>query len=178
MRGLAVCYKHGGATKAAREKGLRNVEIQKAEKADLRLLEKFSADIDENVSVIDQYDRALAVSVAWLEICKQQLESLDTVAFETKAGERKLDARINLFERSLDRVEKFMSNAQHLDLEERRVRVTEIQARQIIEAWHRATTELFDNLRTALPPDQHHLLAGVEKQAPDIARRALTTAVH
>lgn len=178
MRGIKVCYKHGGATQAAREKGLRNIEIQEAERRDLRLLEQFRAEVDPNLSVIDNYDRALAVSVAWLEICQQQLEALTSVAFETKAGERKLDARIALFERSLDRVEKFLNNAQHLDLEERRVRVTEAQKTEVAKAWQRATQDLFARLRAALPPDALQALATVEQAAPEIARKALTEGPH
>ena len=176
MRGLKVCYMHGGATPAAREKGLRNVEIQAAEKRDLRLLERFGAEVDPNISVLDQYDKVLALSVAWLEICQQQLEALTSVAFETKAGERKLDARITLWERALERTEKFLNNAQHLNLAERKITVTEQQQALVAEKWQKATVLLFERLRTALEthPEALQALGLVEQEAPEIARKVLT----
>ena len=175
MIGLAVCYKHGGATKAAREKGLRVKAQQDAEKADLRLLASFQAEVNTDIPVIENYDRALSLAVAWLDICTQQLEALTAATFETQAGDRKLDARINLFERALDRVEKFLGNAQHLDLEERKVRVTEAQQAEVAEAWGRATVELFARLRAALAafPGALLVLQPVEDDAPEMAYRAL-----
>lgn len=178
MKGLEVCRKHGG--KSAQAKGLERWEREQAERQALKLLEKYEVDIDPTRPTLDEYDRALAMAVGWLDICQQQMQDLDSIAFETKAGERKLDARINLFERALDRVEKFLANAQHLDLDTRRVQLNELQVASLAQVWNAWLAE-YTTLLASLLPDTEAVrtaLTQAQTQAGEIAARHLRRTAH
>lgn len=146
MTGLNVCHTHGGANPVAKEAGLRRAAEAKAEAKAMKLVERYEAKLDPNIDFIEQYRKVLLTSLAWVDICQQQLEDLTSVDFTTKEGDRKLDARIALWERALDRAEKFLTNAQHLNLDERSLRIKEAQNNELATLWRAWATDLLDEI--------------------------------
>ena len=90
-----------------------------------------------------------AESVALLGALRTMVANLDDIRYATKSGEQ-LRAEVGLYERALDRAEKFANNLARLGLEERAVQVTEAQA-------HLLATMVVDVLNAhelALSPEQ------------------------
>ena len=174
-KGLEVCGYHG-ANKAAIAKGRQRWELEKQEARTLQLVQKYAADVDPNLSVVDQYQRALASAVAWNQVCQQQLEELSSATYLTQAGDAKLDARITLYERSLDRVEKFLGNAQHLKLDETRVQIEAIKLRKLAEVWQGWVAALFGILKARFPEHKAELDRVLRDDVPPLVREHLTDA--
>lgn len=173
LKGLEVCRFHG-ANKAAIAKGRQRWELEQQEARTLQLVQKYAAEVDPNLSVVDQYQIALANAVAWNTVCQQQLEALTDTLHINQSGDAKLDARIALYERSLDRVEKFLNNAQHLKLDETRVQIEAIKLRKLADVWNGWVQDLFGVLRKRLPGERETLDLVAREDVPRLAREHLT----
>jgi hypothetical protein len=90
-----------------------------------------------------------AESVALVGAFRTMVAGLDGLRYSTGTGEQ-LRAEVGLYERALDRAEKFVNNLARLGLEERVVRVTEAQAAALASL----VTEVLDAPELALMPEQ------------------------
>lgn len=69
---------------------------------------------------------------AFQAACAQRVNALNAIRYEaTGAGTEQTRAEVALYERSMDRAGKFLDVLMRSGFEERRVRVTEVQARQM-----------------------------------------------
>jgi hypothetical protein len=90
-----------------------------------------------------------AESVALVGAFRVMVADLDGLRYQGGAGEQ-LRAEVGLYERALDRAEKFANNLAKLGLEERAVKVTEAQAGVLATL----VTEVLDSPELALTPIQ------------------------
>ena len=90
-----------------------------------------------------------AESIALVVAFRAMVADLDDYRYSTKTGEQ-LRAEVALYERALDRAEKFANNLARLGLEERVVRVTESQVHTLASM----VGEVLDAPELALSPEQ------------------------
>lgn len=173
MIGQTVCQSHGGAAKVKKAAGLRRRETEIQEARMLTLVQKHQAEVDPNLPVQEQYQRILGTIVAWLEVCQQQVEELTSPSFITQAGDVKLDARIALFERSMDRAAKVLADAQHLKLDETRVRIEAVKKQRLADLWNTWVQGLFALLKKRLPEQRALLDQVLRDDVPKITRDTL-----
>jgi hypothetical protein len=94
---------------------------------------------------------------AWQQVCRAQLDEVGSVTTITAAGFEQLRAEISLWERAIDRVERFATSMARLGLDDRIValneRISQAQGVVIYEATVAALTEL------GLDPDDERVRA-------------------
>lgn len=137
--GLEVCVAHGAKTKAAVAKAERVV-------AERRFQASLEAEGYRQIPPEELPEVGLDVisrAVAWMEYFSEQVELLrgDYRYTGSGAGAEQLRSEVQVFERAMDRVQKFVTEWARLGLDERRVRVSEIQAGRVSDfakAWARA----------------------------------------
>lgn len=175
IRGLTVCRTHGGNAPAARAAAARRVAEHEAELKALRLAERYEADIDPDADMVDHYRRLLATALAWNQICEQLIAELPAIDYTTAAGEKKLQHAVSIFERSLDRAEKFLNNAQHLNLEERNTRAREAQVIALGTLWRTWSQDLLHHIahRIAHHDDATAIMADITTDAEALAKQHL-----
>jgi len=76
---------------------------------------------------IEALQELAAEAVALKDHFAARLKALEQLRYQSGAGEQ-LRAEVGLYERALDRAQKFLADLARLGLDERRVRVTEAQA--------------------------------------------------
>ena len=165
MIGQTMCQSHGGASKVKKAAGLRKREVEVQEARMLTLVRQ-EAEIDPNLSVQEQYQRILGTIVAWMDVCQRHLEQLDSATFMTGAGDVKAHAIVTLWERSLDRGAKVLADAQHLKLDESRVRIEAAKKQRLADQWSAWSQALFTLLKKRLP-EQASLLDQVFREDVD-----------
>lgn len=79
--------------------------------------------------------------VAWKNVMAEKVNELSSLRYSTEGGEQ-LRAEVALFERAMDRCEKFLTAMARLKIDERLVAIEEGKARLIAEAVRAALAEL------------------------------------
>ncbi|WP_286690023.1 MULTISPECIES: HGGxSTG domain-containing protein [unclassified Aeromicrobium] len=130
MRGQRRCRMHGGSSPQARKAGERRLATRAA------VAELNAVLAHEGLKPIeDPYNEmALLASEAraFQAACAQRVNALNAIRYEASgAGTEQTRAEVALYERSMDRAGKFLDVLMRSGFEERRVRVTEEQARQM-----------------------------------------------
>jgi hypothetical protein len=126
-----VCYYHGGATRASKEKSLRIVSENKARERANQYLERNG--IKTIVAVDDPIERlayAAGEARAMMDFFASRIEEL---RYQTHTGEQ-LRAEVALHERWYDRYVKLLETQVRLGISERRVRIEEAQVLMMAEA--------------------------------------------
>jgi hypothetical protein len=80
--------------------------------------------------------------VAWKDMLAEKVNALSSLRYETEVGGEQLRAEVALWERALDRCEKFLSAMARMNIEERMARVTEKQTAMVQEALFAALGEM------------------------------------
>lgn len=82
--------------------------------------------------------------VAWKDAMAEQVNALTSLRYESagEGGGEQLRSEVALFERALDRCEKFLTAMAKLNIDERLTRVTEKQVELVAEALHATLAEL------------------------------------
>lgn len=123
MRGQAVCRKHGGAAGQNRRAAARRL-------AEAEVAESIKdVVVDPIANPLDALAELAADAVAW----KQHLANIvgDLKAayrFTDDKGAEHLDARVALFERAMDRCQKYLTDWVRLGFEERKAQLDDARA--------------------------------------------------
>lgn len=126
--GAGRCSWHGGCSPSGRVAGAE----QKARAEIARL------DLPPTSDPIGELAKLTAQVIAWKDAMAEQVNSLTSLRYESfsedGAGGEQLRAEVALWERALDRCERFLTAMARLNIEERMARVTEKQAAMAAEA--------------------------------------------
>jgi predicted Zn-dependent protease len=128
-----LCFSHAGRSK----------ELVKAEYAAKVRGEKIRSkyDTSEHGDPLTELLHLSEEIVIWKNVCKQMVGSLTEVRYRTGAGEQ-LRAEIRLYEASLDRAAKVLSDLVRLGIEDRLVKVRAAQTALVAGAVEAALAEL------------------------------------
>jgi hypothetical protein len=142
--GYGRCRLHCGATPTGEKAGQRQA-------AEARALELVAAEglvpVSDPVAVLTGL---AAEAVALVGTFRRMVAELDDVRYSTRAGGEQLRAEVALYERALDRAERFSRDLAKLGLEERSVRVSEAQAELLV----RLIEDVLTSAELALTHDQ------------------------
>lgn len=126
MRGQTVCQNHGGKAGRAMANAAR------------RLAQKEALDSIADVAVtpigdpLDALAQVASEAVALKDHFANLVAELNkTMAFENRLGEQKLDARVALYERALDRSHRFLVDWVRLGFDERKAQLDDARANLI-----------------------------------------------
>lgn len=134
IRGAEVCRVHGGMAPQVRAAAARRL----AEDRLRRRLDQ--AEIREVADPIGEFQRMVAEALALKDMLASHVASLDALRFTDARGSEQLRAEVALYERAMDRSARFLETWVKLGMEERLVRVTEVQAAAMGAALDRALT--------------------------------------
>ena len=124
MAGATRCRLHGGASPQARQA------------ARLRLVERQALaviDRERIAPMVDPLSALQQLAGEALRLKEYFGERLEALRYEGHAGEQ-LRSEVALFERALDRAQKFALDLAKLDIDERLVRVSEAQGEMLAQA--------------------------------------------
>lgn len=133
--GTGRCKLHGGSTPDHRTAALR-------EQAD-RALKTALADLDAPPieDPLTELARITGQVVAWKDAIAARVNALTSLRYSTDGGEQ-LRVEVALFERALDRCERFLASMARLNIDERLTRISEQQAALITRAVTAALQDL------------------------------------
>lgn len=145
MLGGVRCRRHGGATPQVKAASARRLAESRALKAVRR---EGVAPVGDPIAAL----RELASEAVGLKShFAAQLKALEQLRYEGHSGEQ-LRAEVALYERALDRSQKFLHDLARLGLDERQVRVNEAQIAILVGVISRGL------LAADLPPEQSTLV--------------------
>jgi hypothetical protein len=128
VNGAKVCSAHGGSAPQVKAKAAERITEQQIRRELARL----------DVAPVDDYLGQMALIagqvIAWKDALAEKVNALSSLRYEgTGAGEQ-LRAEVALWERALDRCERFLTAMARMNIEERMTRVTEKQAAMVQDA--------------------------------------------
>jgi hypothetical protein len=118
---------HGSATKRAKAAGERKV-VDEQIRAQLACL-----DVAPIADPLSELAKIAGQVVAWKDMLADKVNDLNSLRYSTEGGEQ-LRAEVALWERAMDRCEKFLTAMARLNIDERLARISERQADIIIKA--------------------------------------------
>jgi hypothetical protein len=127
VRGAAVCVAHGGRAPQvkAKAKQRRTEQAARAELARLQL-----PPVDDPLTALAS---VTAEVLAWKDNLAAKVNELTSLRYSTEGGEQ-LRAEVALWERALDRCERFLTAMARLNIDERLAAIAEAQAQAIMDA--------------------------------------------
>lgn len=142
MMGGSRCNCHGGSAPRAKAAAARRLAEAKATKAIQR---EGIAPLGDPVELLRQL---AAEAVALKDYFSDRLRELESLRYQGNTGEQ-LRSEVALYERALDRSQKFLHDLARLGLDERQVRVSEAQLLILVGVISRglAAAGLPDDLR-------------------------------
>ncbi len=126
MQGSPRCRMHGGASPQARSAA----RVRLAERRALAVLEREG--IPPMTDPLAALQQLAGEALRLKEYFADRLAALEQLRYEGRAGEQ-LRAEVALFERALDRAQKFALDLAKLNLEDRLVRLSEAQGRMLAQ---------------------------------------------
>lgn len=129
--GTGCCKLHGGNTRDHRTAALR-------EQAERTLADLNAPPVDNPLT---ELARIAGQVVAWKDGIADRVNELTSLRYSTDGGEQ-LRAEVALFERALDRCERFLTAMAKLNIDERLTRISEQQAALVNHAVIAALQEL------------------------------------
>jgi len=124
--GELVCKRHGGNVPATKTKAqVRAAEIQARHQLKMRAQARGIPNIED---VYAELEQNAAEAQAFKQVCFDRLEAIgDSWRYSSTAGEQ-LRAEVALYERAMERANKFLVDYVRLGIADRRVKVAEAQA--------------------------------------------------
>ena len=135
---------HGGRTAKARERAAEEEARKQIARLDLPPVE----------DPLSELAKVCAQVVAWKDSMAGRVNELNSLRYSTEGGEQ-LRAEVALWERALDRCERFLTAMARLDIDERLAKISEARAEMIITVFAAALEragvegELLDAVLTA-----------------------------
>lgn len=120
--GAKTCYIHGGKT--AKAAGRAAEQQARAELARLDL-----PPVDDPLS---ELARVCGQVLGWKDMLAGKVNALSSLRYENEAGGEQLRAEVALWERALDRCERFLTAMARLNIDERLAKISEERAEVII----------------------------------------------
>lgn len=127
MNGGLVCHAHGGKAKQVRAKSEQRMTEEKVRAQLARL------DVTPVNDPLSELAKITGQVVAWKDAIAEKVNDLTSLRYSTEGGEQ-LRSEVVLFERALDRCEKFLTAMARLNIDERLARISEQQADLIMRA--------------------------------------------
>lgn len=130
MRGQTVCAKHGGKTPVAlRAAAMRLAQAEAAASlADVEV-RPIGDPLDALAHVAAE---AVALKNHFADIVAELGDTLTFTKITSEGFDQKLDARVALYERALDRCHRFLSDWVRLGFEDRKVQLDEIRTARVV----------------------------------------------
>ena len=126
MQGSPRCRMHGGSSPQARKRA----QLRLAERQALAVLEREG--IPPMTDPLTALQQLAGEALRLKDYFGERLAALEQLRYEGRAGEQ-LRAEVALFERALDRAQKFALDLAKLNLEDRLVRLSEAQGRMLAQ---------------------------------------------
>lgn len=146
IKGGTVCGSHGGKAPQVKAKARERIAEQQA-RAELARLNL--PPVDDPLSMLAS---VAAEVVAWKDAMAVKVNALTSLRYGTEGGEQ-LRAEVALWERALDRCERFLTAMARLNIDERLAAISEARAEMIITmlaaALERTVPEHADAVLTA-----------------------------
>ncbi|MBN6054530.1 hypothetical protein JYK22_21490, partial [Nonomuraea sp. RK-328] len=127
ITGGLVCHAHGGRAKQVKAKAAERAAEDKIRAQLARM------DVAPVADPLTELAKIAGQVVAWKDTLADKVNELSSLRYSTEGGEQ-LRAEVALFERALDRCEKFLTAMARLNIDERLARISEQQADVIIKA--------------------------------------------
>lgn len=143
--GARTCYMHGGRTAKARQRAAEEEARKQIARLDL-------APVDDPLS---ELARVCAQVIGWKDAMAERVNDLNSLRYENENGGEQLRAEVALWERALDRCERFLTAMARLNIDERLASISEARAEVIIAVFTAALEragiegELLDMVLTA-----------------------------
>jgi len=128
--GYGRCSWHGGCAPSGRINALNQQAAAELARLDVPPVE----------DPLTQLAAVTAQVLAWKDSWAAKINALDTLRYETENGEQ-LRAEIAVWERALDRCERFLTAMARLNIDERLAKITETRATTIIAVFLTALDE-------------------------------------
>ena len=121
MRGIDKCRMHAGRRAAA-------VRLQADAARQLARL-----DLPPVEDPLSELARVCGQVLGWKDMLAEKVNALTSLRYENEAGGEQLRAEVALWERALDRCERFLTAMARLNIDERLARISEERAGAIID---------------------------------------------
>lgn len=128
MAGQTRCRMHGGSTPSHRRAGARRV----AEAQAVEMVRRAGVDVEVVADPVRVLRELASEAMALKEFFRSRVDQLQELRYESGSGEQ-LRSEVALFERALDRAERFAHDLAKLNISEREVRVDEAKVILIAE---------------------------------------------
>lgn len=149
VTGTTVCSAHGASAPAVKAKAAERAIEQQARQQLARL------DVPAVEDPLSELARVCGQVLGWKDMLAGKVNALSSLRYSTEAGGEQLRAEVALWERALDRCERFLTAMARLNIDERLARISEQRAEVIITVFTTALEragidgELLDLVLTA-----------------------------
>lgn len=123
--GSGNCKHHGGSTRNHRKAA---VEAQAR-------MELARLDVPPVEDPLSELAKVCAQVIAWKDSMAERVNELSSLRYENEAGGEQLRAEVALWERALDRCERFLTAMARLNIDERLAAISEARAELIISVF-------------------------------------------
>ena len=120
--GTGNCKHHGGSTPTGRASALNEQARVQLARLDLPPVE----------DPLSELARVCGQVLGWKDMLAEKVNALTSLRYENEAGGEQLRAEVALWERALDRCERFLTAMARLNIDERLARISEERAEVII----------------------------------------------
>lgn len=127
--GGSVCRSHGGAAPQVKAQAARRL----AEAGAARSLKLADVEVTPIEDPLSKLADVAAMAVAWMDHIAPKLDELHSWSATTEGGTEQVRALVALFERSMDRSQRFLADWVRLGFDERMVAMNERQASLVAE---------------------------------------------
>jgi len=126
--GSGTCKLHGGSTRSGRV-----VALRKEVGADAQTL-LVRANLPPVTDPLTELAKIAAEVTAWKDLIGARVQEMTSIRYSTETGGEQLRAEVAVWERALDRCERFLSSMAKLAIDERLARITELQKQMMVRA--------------------------------------------
>ena len=132
VRGATVCHKHGGSAPQVKAKAAERVAQQEFDQEMSRTLAHLNvAPVDNPLAVLAEL---AGQAVAFKDALADRVNRLNDIRYEDLKGSEQLRSEVALWERALDRCERFVTSMARLKIDDRLVKVEEAQVDLLLAA--------------------------------------------
>jgi len=128
IRGGTVCHKHGGSAPQVKAAAAIRVTEERTRRELARL------NLPPVEDPLTELARVAAEVVAWKDAIGAKVNELTELRYKAGEGGEQLRSEVALWERALDRCERFLTAMARLNIDERLARISEAQAAAVIAA--------------------------------------------